>query len=180
MIFCRKCTFEVKTSMRHAIRKNFCPACGHALFGDFQMGKISLIKEKILAQEFSKDLSSDLIFDISLFIVSEFTSSSASKQAVDSEEAVETSDIEVETSGVEEDMETPPSQVKRALKAEEPRARVLDEIRNQVRSEVLTDFDSDESDESDDDLDLKVARLKRIAKENNMNKTGAMVRRVSD
>lgn len=169
--------------MRHAIRKNFCPACGYALFGDFQMGKISLIKEKILSQEFSKDLSSDLIFDISLFIVSEFTSSPASQeQRADSSEVHEeevVTETEVDEESDHSELDEAPPVAGRSLaksKAQPASSKVLEDIRRQVRSEIVPD----DEDDLDDDMDLKVARLKRIAKENNLNKTGAMVRRVSD
>jgi Zn-finger nucleic acid-binding protein len=173
MIYCKKCSFEVKASMRHAIRKNFCPACGNALLGDFQMGKIALIKEKILAQEFSKDLNSDLIFDLSLFIVSEFTKNTTSKAEVLEETEGETETVEV--SEESEDLEP----VRKREVTKSGGARVLDEIRTQVRSEVMSDLDDEEFDE-DDESALKIARLKRIAQENKVGKSGAIVRRISD
>ncbi len=72
MIVCKNCEFEVNTSMRHSLMKNCCPSCGSALLGDLHSRRLDLMKQRILEQEFSQELNNELIFDLSLFIMSEF------------------------------------------------------------------------------------------------------------
>ena len=165
MIICKRCEFEVGASMRHSLVKNCCPACGAALLGDLHMRRFQLLKERILEQEFSQELNSDLIFDVTLFMLTEFFSSKpeegmaaegASEEGAAEEEAAEEEVVvEVETSDTES----------------------YDNIRDEVRSEMLSKMTDDVD---DSDTDLKVARLKRIAKEQTMHNSGPTVRRVSD
>jgi len=164
MIFCKKCEFEVNNSMRHSLIKNCCPCCGAALLGDIHTRRLELLKQRILEQEFSQELSSDLVFDISLFMLSEFFPSTKESSAKDSEE-----------DGAEED-DSP------FLDAEEPVVMESVEedynsIREEVRSEMMSNMDADLE---GSDEDLKVARLKRIAKESKPRNPGATVRRVAD
>ena len=60
---------------------------------------------------------------------------------------------------------------------EEVAAEEYDNIRDEVRSEMLSKMEEDSEGAG---LDLKVARLKRIAKEKAVSGSGAAVRRVSD
>ena len=141
MINCRKCSFEVKPGMRHALTNNCCPACGGSLFSGVYLKRLELFKEKILQQKFSVGMSSDQVFDMSMFIMSEFfpEEKGADAQAASSE-------------AQEEDFE---------------------KIREEVRMEKASDLGEDL------DVDLKVARLKRIAKESPIKNRGPAVRRLS-
>jgi hypothetical protein len=194
MIKCRKCEFEVSYGMKYALQKNLCPCCGSALLGDSQKVRIDILKSKILEQEFSQKLDKDIIFDISLFILTEFF---PAKQVVKSE-TEEDSTIVTEDGddGDFEFSEEPvmPSPPKRSISPRSspkptierraaPTLHLEDEeehddeyaaIRREVRSEIVED------DDEDDDLDLKIARLKRVAAETKIGKSGAMVRRLSD
>jgi len=156
MIVCKKCEFEVSDSMRHALIKNCCPACGGALLGDLHVQRLELMKQRILQQEFSARIDSDLIFDLSMFLLMEFYPErlEASKE-----------DSTYEEEGSE------PEEVSGEVVMEE----TYESIRDQVRGEVLSEEEFQENPD-----DLKVARLKRIAKEKRVNNPGAIVRRVSD
>ena len=153
MIKCRGCMFEVQPGMRHALVNNCCPSCGGALFGNVHMNRLKLFKEKVLQQKFSEGLSKDDVFDIALFILTEFF-------------PVKPADSE------EEDAKEDP--VLREEDAEESQS--YESIRDEVRMEKLS-----EADEADDlDLDLKVARLKRLAKESPALQRGPSVRRITN
>jgi hypothetical protein len=164
MIVCKNCEFDVNSTMRHSLVKNCCPSCGGALLGDLHRRRLDLMKQRILEQEFSQNLSSDLVFDISLFMMSEFFPSNVSeeKDGVEIGAAEEFLDESGESSegavadGAEEDYGS---------------------IRDEVRSEMLVRM---EADIEHADEDLKVARLKRIAKENKVRGSGPSVRRVTD
>jgi hypothetical protein len=60
---------------------------------------------------------------------------------------------------------------------EENKESSYEDIRSEVRSELLSGLDEDLEDV---DLDLKVARLKRLAKEKRAGGTGPAVRRLSN
>jgi predicted Mrr-cat superfamily restriction endonuclease len=160
MITCKNCEFEINSAMRHALVKNCCPCCGSALLGDIHIQRMELLKRRILEQEFSQGLNNDLVFDISLFLLTEFFPIQTKEVVDESEESV------VEgVEGVSEAFE------------DAPQEEEYTSIRDEVRGEILAKMD----DESEDaDLDLKVARLKRIAKEKAVSGTGAAVRRVGD
>jgi len=152
MIFCKNCEFEVNNSMRHSLMRNCCPSCGAALLGDVYMRRLELLKQRILEQEFSNGLNNDLIFDLSLFMLSEFF---PSKPAVEAgEESVE--EPVVMEAASEENYES---------------------IREEVRAEMLAQIDNELEESSED---LKVARLKRIAKDAKGRTPGVVVRRAGD
>jgi len=155
MIVCKNCEFEVNTSMRHSLMKNCCPSCGSALLGDLHSRRLDLMKQRILEQEFSQELSNELIFDLSLFIMSEFF-------PVNTEATNEEEPIPIDES---------------LVAAEEFKEESYDNIREEIRSEAITDME-DALENADEDL--KVARLKRIAKESKVKNSGPTVRRVSD
>jgi len=173
MIKCATCKFSVSNKMRHSLIKNMCPACGAALIGEFHMQRLSLIKEKLSNQEFSTKLNQQDIFDISLFIMSEFFPSSPARVTAK----------DIEESGLDLS----------ASKAED-----IEEIREQVRREVLMSSEDSEIESEEDveeeyeygeepiladqksELDLKVAKLKRIYNEApRLNKSGISVRRIT-
>ena len=189
MIKCRKCDFEVSGGMRHALQRNFCPCCGSALLGNSQKIRIDILKSKILEQEFSQKLDKDTIFDVSLFILTEFFPVKQATQSTDGDEpvvdeVVDSVDFseeavmpEPQTRKIQPQRQAPKAQSERSIRRfDEDEEDAQDEddyeaIRREVRSEII---------EQDDDLDLKVARLKRVAAETNIRKPGAMVRRISD
>ncbi len=162
MIFCKKCNFEVDASMRHSLVNNCCPSCGSALLGDLHVRRMEILKQKVLSQRFSENLSADQIFDITLFMLSEFYPS-----VNDASEGAEEDASEIE------EADGPESSVEQNEEQEDEYEMIRDEIRKEVMSNV-------EDELVDEDVDLKVARLKRIAKETKTRNTGASVRRVSD
>lgn len=178
MIACATCKFEVSNKMRHALTKNMCPACGSALLGDFHMQRLSSIREKLLAQEFCRQIDQSLIFDISMFIMSEFFPSKPQRTPIS----------EVEDTQEDEDISSIREQVRREILSKASIDEELDD-----HSEV--EEDEPEEDEADDDIDmeirssgskpvsdqdLKVAKLKRIYNESpTLRKTGVSVRRIT-
>tara|TARA_A100001011_G_scaffold384856_1_gene458014 strand:- start:488 stop:895 length:408 start_codon:yes stop_codon:yes gene_type:complete len=134
--------------------KNMCPSCGYPLFGDKEIQKIEHVKMKIKSTMFSQSMSEDTIFDISLFILNEFLEEAENIEDEDAPDVVET----------EEELE-------------ESEGESLEKIRDSVRKEVLGD---DEVSSVEETEDMRIARLKRMAKESsNSGKTGVMVRRSS-
>jgi len=135
--------------MRHALINNCCPACGAAVLGETHTQRMRMFKQRLLQQEFAQSLSSDLVFDITLFMLLEFSPIKSEKD--DDSENTSTGDTE---QLVEDDYE---------------------KIREEIREEVLS-----RPEESGEDLDedLKIARLKRLAKEGAVKRPGASVRRL--
>ena len=158
MIACKNCEFEVKNSMRHSLVKNCCPCCGAALLGDVYMRRMEILKQKLLRQEFSHELNKDLVFDITLFMLTEFFPQKAGVVQGD-----ESSEEELDELG--------------SILDEDVREEEYVAIRDEIRGEVLSGFDEELE---GSDTDLKVARLKRIAKEKPIRGTGPAVRRVTD
>jgi len=149
MINCRQCDFLIKNSMRHALINNCCPACGAAVLGETHTQRMRMFKQRLLQQEFAQNLSDDLVFDITLFMLLEFSPIKPEKDD-DSEDTNTGDTAEV----VEDDYE---------------------KIRNEIREEVLS---RPEDLGEDLDEDLKIARLKRLAKDGAIKRPGASVRRL--
>ena len=160
MIVCKKCTFEVSHSMRHSLIKNCCPSCGSALLGEVYTQRLRLLRERLLTQQFAQDLGADVIFDMTLFMLTEFFNTTP--EAGSSSEPPPLPGSEDEADSSEADSE-----------------ETYDDIRDAVRAEAQTAADDDPS-FADSDIDLKVARLKRVAKETGVTGTGPSVRRVAD
>jgi hypothetical protein len=149
MIECKRCKFEVSNGMRYSLVNNCCPSCGQALLGEAYMQRLSFLSEKIRNQDFANGLPKDIIFDMSLFILSEYFISE---------------EPDPPTEATEDDV----------ADSQESES----DIRDQVRAEAL-DLIPELSKEEDDDL--RVARLKRLANESKaVRKAGASVRRVMD
>jgi len=185
MISCAICKFEVSNKMRHALSKNMCPACGHALLGDFHMQRLNMIKEKLSTQEFSKSLEQSIIFDLSLFIMSEFFPSNPNRSVV-LEGTASDSDDSIS------DLEKIREQVRRdALASAKVRVSgrpVADSAFGGMDDSAGNDYDSEDEEVYDEadipapktEQDLKVAKLKRIYSESpTLNKSGVSVRRVT-
>lgn len=194
MINCAACKFEVSNKMRHALTKNMCPACGSALLGDFHMQRLNMIKEKISLQDFSRGLDSSVIFDMSLFIMSEFFPSNPNRVAAAAvQTAVHGLASESEDSDGAEELERIREQVRRdALTAGKRRVtQKTDEVLDDDLGEESSDEEEVEYDdgflfnESDippvkSEQDLKVAKLKRLYNESpTLRKSGVSVRRVT-
>lgn len=158
MIECRNCGFTVKQNMRHALSNNCCPACGGALLGELHKRRLDLFKVKLANQHFSRNLDSNDIFDIALFMLVEFFPPTAPEQKEDISEE-QTSDEAIEEVVVSQDSPD----------------ESYEDIRDQVRKEMVESSEGVTT--GDIDEDLRIQRLKRIAKENRL-KTGAVVRRV--
>ena len=154
MINCRQCDFLIKNSMRHALINNCCPACGAAVLGETHTQRMRMFKQRLLQQEFAQSLSDDLVFDITLFMLLEFSPIKPEKD--DDSENTNTGDTAefAEDDSAEDDYE---------------------KIRDEIREEVLS---RPEELEEDLDEDLKIARLKRLAKEGVTKRPGASVRRL--
>jgi len=194
VINCSICKFEVSNKMRHALTKNMCPACGSALFGDFHMQRLNTIRDKISAQDFSKGLDQSIIFDMSLFIMSEFFSSNPNRAAVAREvDLITESNKTLDKDN--DDFDKIREQVRRdALAASRRNTLSVESTIDRVESsdeesDLDTDLDSDlesnlledpELPVSTSDQDLKVAKLKRLYNESpTLKKTGVSVRRVT-
>lgn len=155
MILCKSCGFGVSETMRYALKSNACPSCGKTLFGDSHVQEMSAISRSIRSQSFSQSISDDIIFDISLFILNNY---------MDTNNEVE-DDISYENN--EDILENKTS---------------TEFIKEEVRSEVISEIAdiNQKSTQEDETEDMKLSRLKRMAKmSKNLNKTGASVRRIS-
>lgn len=158
MIECRKCSFTVKQNMRHALSNNCCPACGGALLGELHKRRLDLFKTKLANQHFARNLDSNDIFDIALFMLVEFFPPTVPEQKEDTPEEQASEETAEET-----------------VTPQNSSDESYEDIRNQVRKEIAESADTISADDIDEDL--RIQRLKRIAKENRL-KTGAIVRRV--
>lgn len=156
MLNCRKCDFLIKPEMRHAMVNNCCPSCGSAILGDTYVQRMKLFKQRVLSQAFSQTLSDATIFDITLFMLMEFSSPNVTDP--EKESAEDKDPVEVIDAGAEESL---------ARKLED-----YEQIREEIREEVSS------STEEEADEDLKIARLKRLAKESTVRLSGASVRRL--
>ena len=151
--------------MRHAITNNCCPACGSALLGEVHKRRLDIFKNKVTNQPFSKKLDSDDIFDIALFMLVEFFP--PTHEPKPSKESSDNDSTELEAQEPDE---------QDVAQAEEEPEESYEDIREQVRREMISTSEDLTAEEMDEDL--RIQRLKRIAKENRINKPGAMVRRV--
>jgi len=165
MIKCPICEFEVSSKMRHALNKNMCPSCGSPLMGDLHTRRLQNIKQKILEQDFGQKLDNDVLFDLSLFILSEFFKSKPERIKI--KENTEEDDLKA----IREEVE---NEVVKELEG------MHDDV-NQAEGEI---FNEDEWDGASMDLptdvDLKVQKLKNAYKNNKIltKNPGFSVRRV--
>ena len=166
MIICKRCAFEVADTMRHSLINNCCPSCGAALLGDLHMQRLRLLRERVLEQSFSQNLDDSLIFDMTLFMLTEFFP-----------ERSETSSEEVLSDIVKAGKSQPLSKDADSNDTPPIAEEDYESIRSEVRTEMMSKMDSEVE---SSDLDLKVARLKRIAKEKAVSGTGPAVRRITD
>lgn len=160
MIDCRNCDFVVKQNMRHALMSNFCPSCGSALLGDVHKSRLNIFKQKLANQGFAEKLSKEDIFDIALFMLVEFFPPTIGEEVV-----------EDETKAPEE--EVAPDE---DAQAHEEQDEDYEVIRSKIREEMLKE--QPPLDPSSLDEDLRVERLKRLAKESPIKPSRTVVRRV--
>jgi len=126
-----------------------------------------MFRQKMSNQPFSERLKSDDVFDIALFLLIEFFPPDANPAAGEDEEP----DVGAAEASAEASEDTVSSE-EEAKPAEES----YEDIRDQVRTEILA---SNKDLPKALDEDLKVQRLKRIAKESKIRSPGAAVRRIS-
>jgi|TARA_R110001583_G_scaffold16234_28_gene66392 hypothetical protein len=147
--------------------KNVCPSCGAALYKDSEVQKISLIKTKIMSQEFAQAMSKEDVFDISLFILSEFLDSPDVKASDKISDINETDEGLIHNDLNPDDIEDNFNDIRKEIQAEYGESGQLH-------------LDEDINDGESDSEELRIARLKRLAKESPaLNKGGATVRRVT-
>ncbi len=171
MIKCPMCEFEVSSKMRHALSKNMCPSCGSPLMGDLHTRRLQSIKQKILEQDFGQKLDSDILFDLSLFILSEFFRSKPERSKIKEDDNNEDDDLR---------------KIREEVEAEVlPRLDISEFSEESSESELDDpDFDESEWDGSSTiiskEVDLKVQKLKNAYKNSGvLNKNpGFSVRRV--
>ena len=167
MIDCRKCNFSVSPTMRHALTENCCPACGSSLLGDVHIGRLNLFRQKVINQEFASGLKSDVIFDIALFMLMEFSPPSPP------------STVEAPVEGEDSEGDSDPAAEKDTLG---PGSHLSDEISSYdtLRDQIRLDAEGRLSAVTDEDLDsdLKIQRLKRLAKDASSKASRTIVRRI--
>jgi hypothetical protein len=156
MINCRNCNFSVAQNMRHSLMKNFCPSCGSALLGDVHISRLNIFRQKLSNQAFSEKLSSEDLFDIALFMLVEFFPPTS--------EPSESSDEQSEEEKLEASGES------------DSPSESYEDIRSQIREEMLKEQPALDSASLDEDL--RVERLKRLAKESPIKQSKTVVRRV--
>jgi hypothetical protein len=76
---CLNCKFDVDNSMKFALMKNICPACGSHLFSNEEVGDLTHLRKRINSQKFASELAEEVIFDIALFVMSEIRGGLGSK-----------------------------------------------------------------------------------------------------
>ena len=160
MIDCRNCNFVVSQNMGHALMSNFCPSCGSALLGDVHKSRLNIFKQKLANQGFAEKLSTEDIFDIALFMLVEFFPPTIGEETVEDE----SEDSEEETTPDE------------SVQAHEEQDEDYEAIRSKIREEMLKS--QPEAAEASLDEDLKIERLKRLAKESAIKPSRTVVRRV--
>jgi hypothetical protein len=141
--------------MRHSLVTNSCPACGATLLGAVHRHRLGLFQKKLSMQGFAEKLDQADLFDIALFMLLEFF-------PIPEPEVVATAEA---TEDLKEEQ---------GEKGEED----FDDIRRQIRQEMVEASESFDEDEVDDDIDAKVERLRQIAKESNSKPSRVMVRRI--
>lgn len=169
MIKCPMCEFEVSSKMRHALNKNMCPSCGSPLMGDLHTRRMQNIKQKILEQDFGQKLDENTLFDLSLFILSEFFKSKPER-------------IKIKDDSDEDDLKRIRKEVESDV------SRELESISEESTYEEDSGDDPSFNEEDWDgasmelptDVDLKVQRLKNAYKSNKIlaKNPGFSVRRV--
>lgn len=98
MLNCSKCNFKISRKMKHAVRSNICPSCGHALLGEFHKIRMKEITSKLNSLEFvsvsvKKESLDDFLFDMSLFIMNEYFPSKVAPGAGD--DVIETGEVDI-------------------------------------------------------------------------------------
>ena len=159
--------------MKYALMNNLCPACGSSLFGAKDIDLIKSVSSRVRSQLFAQSMSDILINDISMFIFKEYLSDSDEENIKNN---LNTKDSDVDESKVISDNSDDDNQNEDG--DSQNSENNLDEIRRQVRSEFL-DEESSNTEPNKEDDDLRLERLKRLARDaNSKGKSGTQVRRV--
>ncbi len=140
MISCSKCSFEINKSMQYCLKNNICPSCGSSVMNNSDIKVSKLIANKLINAGFSEN-----IFELSIFIMENFTKSDSSENSND----------------------TP---------IEEGLPDLTSEDQEFASQEYIEESLEEDLDEDEDD---RVARLKKLARNNLIkSKKGVSVRRV--
>jgi hypothetical protein len=179
MLNCQKCNFKILPKMRFALVKNFCPSCGGTLLSDLDSHEIGVINKKLQSQEFivnlseqlNKDLVQNLIYDLSIFIkfdLKKEMSLAPQDSALENPELEETEEDGSEDQEEDERPKMPSKKISRvagvANRQESPTpARSLRRMSSYDNEPEDEYGDEDEpSEESDEGLDDRVKRLKKL------------------
>lgn len=136
MISCSKCSFKINKSMQYCLKNNICPSCGSSIMNNSDIKVSKLIANKLIDAGFSEN-----IFELSVFIMENFTKSDSNEDSDNSE--------------IEED---------------------LPDLTSEDQEFHGQEYVEDSVEEDDDD---RVARLKKLARNNLIkSKKGVSVRRV--
>jgi len=187
MLNCNECSFEVNFRLKYSLINNVCPVCGASLLGDKEVQSIKQISSAIRAEHFSDTMSDVLIYDISLFVYSKYLKIEYVAPPVDSLDSDDLNDDpEQDEVGAQiEDGREGHGDTSSYEPLDEAGLTSSEELRGEVRREALESMRASDdsgleafSDETKDE-DLKVARLKRLAREARLSaKTGVKVTRV--
>jgi RNA polymerase subunit RPABC4/transcription elongation factor Spt4 len=189
MIVCLKCKFVVNNEMKFALMQNSCPSCGSQLFSPEDVSQIQVLQNKISAQKFSEDFSTELNYDLSLFIYHELKSGLGKTLTIAAMEAYrkklsKTSDKEPESENPEEttfdepiadneveDMLT----IARKEVERELRPKINSILKNKPRIEQDPDLEDEypEEDVEGEELDDKIERLKKL----NQQRSGGKIKK---
>tara|TARA_Y100000034_G_C6858373_1_gene390356 strand:+ start:524 stop:1003 length:480 start_codon:yes stop_codon:yes gene_type:complete len=157
MIICKSCGFEINGNLTYSIKQNNCPACGNTLLDNEELREIKDIEAKLYRNGLTKNIENNTIYLLSIFIFNEFLS----KTRTINSSKIESPD-EISFDEIEQEKELSSS-------------IGLEEIRDEVRREFISE-DSNEEEAEDDD---RIERLKSIAKTSKLlDKKGASVRRI--
>ena len=163
MYKCLNCGFSLTSKMKHSIIKNMCPACGSKILYDDTINLCKKEIEEMSNNEFMRGIDKYMLQIISLYVVNKLKEGNK-----DDKKKHDTSELIVEDSKIE---------VAEDNYVIEESTGDLEDIRKQVENQVLKE--NNVLFEEEDEISSKVERLKEIAKNNALNKSGVQVRRVS-
>lgn len=141
MIQCGKCGFSVNELMKFALMQNKCPSCGGELFSADDMEVISVIQSKVSSERFASKLTSELLYDVSLFIFNEINGDLA--MYMNKRNAHKNKEI-----------------VHQEVDPDDEEYKLRKEIESEYHEELST-LDEDDED-MDPDISLKAEKLKKL------------------
>ncbi len=164
---CKNCGSIISKTMKFAIMKNMCPACGSTLFSNREMTELSVMESKIMKQDFAKSMDEFAAYDISLFVMSEIQEA-ITKLAT---ELAERKDKEIKDLLPEEEVET---------EIISDKDKIREEIEKEFIPSISTSPASEEIYIEKVTPDARVDKLKNIYDQHKMNKKINPIVRRSD